>query len=141
MAVLSSSASLVEQIQSYRSFSAGWTSRVLQGAVSWLLQDAGTHATVGKARAAYRERRHALAAALGKHGIEFEAGDGLSVLVPVISESYALVTLAAHGIAVHPGSKFSLKPANTIRVATSVMPLRETERVARAIQAACAVPR
>lgn len=141
MAVLSSSASLVEQIQSYRSFSAGWTSRVLQGAVSWLLRDAGTHATVGKAKAAYRERRHALAASLYRHGIEFETGDGLSVLIPVISESYALVTLAAHGIAVHPGSKFSLKPANTIRVATSVMPLEETERVARAIKAACAVPR
>ncbi len=141
MAVLSSSASLVEQIQSYRSFSAGWTSRVLQGAVSWLLRDAGTHATVGGAKAAYRERRHALAASLYRHGIEFETGDGLSVLIPVISESYALVTLAAHGIAVHPGSKFSLKPANTIRVATSVMPLEETERVARAIKAACAVPR
>jgi len=141
MAVLSSSAHLIEQIQSYRSFSAGWTSRVLQGAVSFLLQDAETDEIVRRARAAYRERRHALAAFLLKYGIRLEVGDGLSVLIPVRSESFALVTLASHGIAVHPGSRFSLAPANTIRVATSVMSVGEAERVADAIQAACAAPR
>lgn len=141
LAVLSSSASIVEQIQSYRSFSSGWTSRILQGAASWLLQDPETDAIVRRARVAYRERRHALAASLRKRHIEIDAGHGLSVLVPVVEENFALVTLASRGIAVHPGSKFSTKPTNSIRVGTSVLRLQDVERVAGAIQAAAATPR
>lgn len=141
LAVLSSSVSIVEQIQSYRSFSSGWTSRILQAATSWLLQDPETDAIVRRARTAYRERRHALAAALFKHGIEINAGDGLSVLVPVVDENFALVTLASRGIAVHPGSKFSLRQIDSIRVATSVLRLSDVDRVASAIQAAAAMPR
>ncbi|KKM66514.1 hypothetical protein LCGC14_1480400, partial [marine sediment metagenome] len=44
MAVLSASEDLVEQVQSYRAFSAGWTSRILQAAVAWLHCDAETQA-------------------------------------------------------------------------------------------------
>ena len=60
LAVLSGSASVVEQIQSYRSFSAGWTSRILQAAASWLLQDPNTDENIRRARTKYRERRQAL---------------------------------------------------------------------------------
>ncbi|QOF75535.1 aminotransferase class I/II-fold pyridoxal phosphate-dependent enzyme (plasmid) [Aminobacter sp. SR38] len=141
LAVLSSSASVVEQIQSYRSFSAGWTSRILQAATSWLLQDGETENVVRRARAAYRERRHALAGALYEHGLEINAGDGLSVLVPVESENYALITLASRGIAVSAGSRFSTKPTSSVRVATSVLQLSEVHRVADAISAAAATPR
>ncbi|WP_067969305.1 aminotransferase class I/II-fold pyridoxal phosphate-dependent enzyme [Aminobacter aminovorans] len=141
LAVLSSSASVVEQIQSYRSFSAGWTSRILQAATSWLLQDGETENVVRRARAAYRERRHALAGALFEHGLEINAGDGLSVLVPVESENYALITLASRGIAVSAGSRFSTKPTSSVRVATSVLQLSEVHRVADAISAAAATPR
>lgn len=141
LAVLSSSASVVEQIQSYRSFSSGWTSRLLQGAASWLLQDPRTGDIIRRARLVYGQRRHALAAALLKHEIEIDAGDGLSVLVPVVSENFALVTLAARGIAVYAGSKFSMQPTNSIRVATSILRLSDVERVAKAIQAAAAAPR
>lgn len=141
LAVLSSSASIVEQIQSYRSFSAGWTSRVLQAAASWLLQDAETENIVRRARTVYQARRRALASALSALGIEINEGEGLSVFVPVETESYALVTLASRGIAVSAGSRFSLKPINAIRIATSVLPLSEVDRVAHAISAAAAKPR
>lgn len=141
LAVLSSSASVVEQIQSYRSFSAGWTSRLLQAATSWLLRDPETSNIIHRARTTYRERRHALASALLGHGMEIDEGDGLSVLVPVKSENFALVTLASRGIAVHAGSKFSLKPVNAIRVATSVLRLPDVDRVAAAIHAAAVMPR
>jgi aspartate/methionine/tyrosine aminotransferase len=60
LAVLSGSASVVEQIQSYRSSSAGWTSRILQAAASWLLQDPNTDEIIRRARTKYRERRQAL---------------------------------------------------------------------------------
>lgn len=141
LAVLSSSASIVEQIQSFRSFSAGWTSRILQAATSWLLQDAETDNVVRGARMEYRARRHALASALLARGIEINEGQGLSVFVRVESETFALVTLASRGIAVSAGSRFSLKPVNAVRVATSVLQLSDVDRVAGAISAAAATPR
>lgn len=141
LAVLSGSASIVEQIQSYRSFSAGWTSRILQASASWLLQDAETEKIVSRARTVYQTRRHALASALLALGIEINEGEGLSVFVPVESESFALVTLASRGIAVNAGSRFSLKSVNAVRIATSVLPLSEVDRVAHAISAAAAKPR
>ncbi len=133
LAVLSGSASIVEQIQSYRSFSSGWSSRILQAAIAWLLQDKATIAVVERARTVYRLRRERLASELAKRRVQIEAGNGLSVFVPVASESYALVTLAARGIAVHAGAKFSTRPTNAIRVATSILREEDVERVADSI--------
>lgn len=133
LAVLSGSATIVEQIQSYRSFSSGWTSRILQAATAWLLQDAATLAIVERAREIYRRRRERLASELEKRDVRIEAGHGLSVLIPVASESYALVTLAARGIAVHAGAKFSTRQTSAIRVATSILRGGDVERVADCI--------
>ena len=133
LAVLSSSASIVEQIQSYRSFSAGWTSRILQAATAWLLDDPATDAIIARARKAYCTRRNRLAEELAKQDVPIEIGFGLSVHIPVVSESFALVTLASRGIAVAPGAKFSTRPTNSIRVATSILREEDVVRVAEAI--------
>lgn len=133
LAVLSSSATLVDQIQSYRSFSSGWTSRILQAATAWLLRDPATAATLARARDVYKERRELLAAELSRRGVEIRAGNGLSVLIPVVQESYALVTLASRGIAVHAGGKFSLGATNSIRLATSILPQDKVVQVAASI--------
>ncbi|MGO7168003.1 aminotransferase-like domain-containing protein [Rhizobium leguminosarum] len=121
LAVLSSSAPIVDQIQSYRSFSAGWTSRILQGAAAWLLRDPATWQLIGEAREIYQRRRDALADALSERGIAIPPGQGLCLWVPVVSEPFAMVTLAARNIAVNPGSKFSVLPSSHIRVATSTL--------------------
>ncbi|ANP89085.1 PLP-dependent aminotransferase family protein [Rhizobium leguminosarum] len=121
LAVLSSSAPIVDQIQSYRSFSAGWTSRILQGAAAWLLRDPATWRLIAEAREIYQQRRDALADALSERGIAIAAGQGLCLWVPVVSEPFAMVTLAARNIAVNPGSKFSVLPSSHIRVATSTL--------------------
>jgi len=121
LAVLSSSSSVVKQIQSYRSFSSGWTSRLLQATTAWLLNDADSMRMVARAREIYAERRTALTEHLREKGIDVQAGDGLCIWVPVESEQYALVTLAAHGIAVLPGTKCSVRPTHHIRVATSTL--------------------
>ncbi|MDO1582776.1 PLP-dependent aminotransferase family protein [Rhizobium oryzicola] len=131
LAVLSSSLSIVEQIQSYRAFSAGWTSRLLQGAVAWLLKDAETTDLVARAREIYQLRRNRLAEALSSRGVETEAGSGLCLWVPVESEPFAMVTLAARNIAVVPGAKFSVLPSHHLRVATS----RLTDRCEEAADA------
>ncbi|MBY2923781.1 PLP-dependent aminotransferase family protein [Rhizobium leguminosarum] len=121
LAVLSSSAPIVDQIQSYRSFSAGWTSRILQGAAAWLLRDPATWQLIAEAREIYRQRRDALADALSERGIPIPPSQGLCLWVPVVSEPFAMVTLAARNIAVNPGSKFSVLPSSHIRVATSTL--------------------
>ncbi|PDT34701.1 MULTISPECIES: PLP-dependent aminotransferase family protein [Sinorhizobium] len=138
LAVLSSSSSIIEQIQSYRAFSAGWTSRLLQGAVAWLLDQPSTHATIARARDTYSARREALAVALRERGVETLGGNGLCLWVPVDSEPFAMVTLAARNIAVNPGEKFSVLPSNHIRVATSTLAERYDE-VADAIALAHAL--
>lgn len=119
LAVLSGSASIVEQIQSYRAFSAGWTSRILQAAVAWLIRDEETSQIVATARATYQERRDTLAHELRERGVQTMPGSGLCLWVPVQSEPFAMVTLAARNIAVVPGNKFSILPSAHIRVATS----------------------
>jgi DNA-binding transcriptional MocR family regulator len=121
LAVLSSSTAVVKQIQSYRSFSSGWTSRLLQATTAWLLGDEASTRMVSQARRIYAERRAALADALHGRGVDLPAGDGLCVWIPVESEQFALVTLAAHGIAVLPGTKCSVRPTRHVRVATSVL--------------------
>jgi DNA-binding transcriptional MocR family regulator len=117
LAVLSSSRQIVDQIQSYRSFSAGWTSRILQGATAWLLRDAKTQALVRRAQAIYLARRAKLINTLRTRGIAAAHGGGLAAWIPIRSEPFAMVTLAARGIAVHPGAKFSILPSSHIRVA------------------------
>jgi len=119
LAVLSGSAPIVEQIQSYRAFSAGWTSRVLQAAVAWLIRDEETSQIVAAARATYQERRDTLARELRERGVQTMRGSGLCLWVPVQSEPFAMVTLAARNIAVVSGNKFSILPSAHIRVATS----------------------
>lgn len=139
LAVLSSSKAIVEEIQSYRSFSAGWTSRVLQSAGAWLLRDPATHEIVARAGDIYAERRDSLSRALRERGIAVEDGKGLCNWIPVTSAQFAMVTLAARGIAVHPGTKFSITPSNYIRVATGALTDR-CEEVADGIALASGPP-
>ncbi len=132
LAVLSGASDVVERIQAYRSFSTGWSSRIMQDAAAWLLQDADSQARVAHARKVYQTRRHALIAALAEHDIAIDGQDGLSIWVPVPSEQFAMVTLAVRGYAVFPGTRFGLQPTSHIRVATSQLS-GDIEPVAEAI--------
>ena len=132
LAVLSGSASLVEQIQSYRSFSSGWTSRILQSAVAWLLKDEATQHSLEQAKQIYRQRASRFQQALAAHGKNIPDNHGLCCLMPVESEQFALITLAARNIAVAPGSKFSVRPLAAVRIATSTLQDHQVEDVARA---------
>ncbi|NIX76663.1 PLP-dependent aminotransferase family protein [Microvirga terricola] len=132
LAVLSSSNDIVSQIQAYRSFGAGWTSRILQDAVAWLINDQKTADIVVHAKSVYAERRRALLAALTQRGVHLPDRDGLCLWIPVRSEQFAMVTLAARRIAVLPGRKCSIKPTHHVRVATSHLTVN-VEEVADAI--------
>ncbi|MFB4302724.1 aminotransferase class I/II-fold pyridoxal phosphate-dependent enzyme [Actinomadura sp. NTSP31] len=123
IAVIGGAAEPVERVRVLRSFGTGWTSRILQDALAHLLTDPAAVATVARARGTYAERREGLASALAERGVRTGNRDGLMLWVPVADESAALVTLAAHGVAAAPGSRYQIAPAGAhVRIATSRLP-------------------
>ncbi|MGJ0191832.1 aminotransferase class I/II-fold pyridoxal phosphate-dependent enzyme [Pantoea sp. RRHST58] len=133
LAVLSATAEMVRRIQAWRNFGVSWTSRILQDSVAWLLQDAATQATIADARAIYRQRREHMLAALAAQGLRLPMRDGLSICIPVASEQYAMITLAARGIAVLPGERCRLGPTQFIRVSIACLQERQLEMLASAL--------
>ncbi len=85
------------------------------------MTDPATDAAVQSAKSIYRARRLALIEKLKERGLNVPDRDGLCLWLPVRSEQYALVTLAARGIAVLPGKKCSVTETQHIRVATSLL--------------------
>lgn len=133
LAVMSGSKTCMGQIQSFRHFGAGWSSRILQGALAYLLTDAKTQQSIAHAQHVYHQRRQALADALARRGIYVPENDGLCIWLPVPSERYALVTLAARGIAVQPGERAGVKNGQFIRLSICQLPDHLVETVADAV--------
>ncbi|MDR3433955.1 MAG: aminotransferase class I/II-fold pyridoxal phosphate-dependent enzyme [Rouxiella aceris] len=133
MAVISSSHDLIKQIKSFRNFGAGWSSRILQHALAWLIKDDSTQQGIAYAKIVYAQRRQALVDALAARGLTLPKREGLAVWIPVPSEQFALVTLAARGIAVLPGERSRIGPGQFIRVSTSQLQLDQVEIIADAI--------
>lgn len=129
--VVGGAARPVERVRAYRHFGDGWTSRVLQNALAWLLEDPGTQAVVRRASEVYTERRERFAAAIRSRGLEVRGGDNLALWVPVISEHQAELVMASHGIATM-GCRASWggrPPQEGIRVVTA-LEVPDLERVA-----------
>lgn len=133
LAVLSATAEMVRRIQAWRNFGVSWTSRILQDSVAWLLQDAATQEKIAAARATYRQRRERMLTALAAHGLKLPMRDGLSICIPVASEQYAMITLAARGIAVLPGERCRLGPTQFIRVSIACLQATQLEMLASAL--------
>ncbi|MEU8360753.1 PLP-dependent aminotransferase family protein [Nonomuraea sp. NPDC048882] len=121
IAVIGGAADAVERVRVLRSFGTGWTSRILQDTLAHLLGDADVRSRVAHAREVYARRRARLAAELAARGVRTGGGDGLALWVPVRDEPAALVTLAAHGISVAPGSRYVIGPPQRhhLRLATA----------------------
>lgn len=133
LAVLSATAEMVKRIQAWRNFGVSWTSRILQDSVAWLLQDAATQEKLAVARTIYRQRREKMLTALAARGLTLPMRDGLSICIPVASEQYAMITLAARGIAVLPGERCRLGPVQFIRVSIACLPEAQLEMLASAL--------
>lgn len=133
LAVLSATSNMVKRIQAWRNFGVSWTSRILQDAVAWMLEDAATQQHINVARETYRQRREKLLLALANRGLVLEARDGLSIYIPVLSEQFAMITLAARGIAVLPGERCRLGNTQFIRVSIACMNEQQLEMIANAL--------
>ncbi|WP_326612711.1 aminotransferase class I/II-fold pyridoxal phosphate-dependent enzyme [Streptomyces scopuliridis] len=120
IAVVGGPKEVVERARVLRTFGTGWTSRILQDALAYLLTDDGTTGHVRAAARRYDLRRTALATRLAAHGVPTANRDGLMLWVPVVDETSALVTLAARGVTVSPGSRFCVAYSRPhVRIATS----------------------
>ena len=133
LAVLSSTAELVRRIQAWRNFGVSWTSRILQDAVAWMIEDDDTQQRIVHARRVYDQRRGRLAAALKQRGVPVVDRGCLSLYLPVTSEQYAMITLAARGIAVLPGERCRLGTTQFIRVGTAMLHDELWESIAEAL--------
>ncbi|GAB2965777.1 aminotransferase class I/II-fold pyridoxal phosphate-dependent enzyme [Amycolatopsis acidiphila] len=109
--VVAGPAELVERVRRIRSLGTAWSGRVLQDAQAFLIDDPDADALLRQARARYAARREALARALRAEGVGAVPGDGLGLWVPVADETRALMSLAAHGVSVAPGSHCHSRPA------------------------------
>jgi len=137
LAVLSGPQKLIGRIQSWRHFGASWTSRILQQAVAWLLQDEETQRQIAHAREVYQQRRRLLLAALANRGIDLPDRDGLSLCIPVQSEQFAMITLAARGIAALPCERCRCGDRHFILVCTAMTTAENVESIADALALAC----
>lgn len=106
MAALSGPASLLAPVRHARALGQGWTSRLLQRALTALLTDDVSRARVRTARAEYARRRGLVTDRLSERDIRVPGTDGLNIWVPVRDEAAAVVRLGSQGIAVAPGGPF-----------------------------------
>lgn len=133
LAVLSGPQPLIGRIQSWRNFGASWTSRILQQAVAWMLTDKQTQQQIENAKTVYASRRRLLTDALAARGLTLPHRDGLSICLPVQSEQFAMITLAARGIAVLPGERCRSGNQQFIRVSTATLSPADIATIADAL--------
>lgn len=122
--ILGGSAWIIQAIEDYRSERVAMTSRILQGALAFLLTDPHAVATLERARTSYSHRRRTLAQALVSHGFEISEGTGLTLWVPVEDETAAIVSLASQGVVLGSGSHCFIGKGHAphLRVAISRLP-------------------
>ncbi|KPX20650.1 Transcriptional regulator, GntR family [Pseudomonas amygdali pv. eriobotryae] len=142
--VLGGSARIIKEIEDFRSARVTMTSRIFQGALSFLLTDAGSVANLERTRARYAYRRQTLTKELQARGFKVEEGTGLTIWMPVKDETSALVNLASRGVILARGSNCCLTPAYPhLRITISRLPdgLEEIQELADLIAEGLAQPR
>jgi DNA-binding transcriptional MocR family regulator len=120
LAAVGGPAALVTPIADRRLLGPGWSSRLLQAVLVDLLTDDSTVAQVEHARREYARRRGELLDALSARGSSATAADGINLWLTVANQQIAMLTLAAHGIAVAPGAPFEVSPLGTDHVRVTV---------------------
>jgi DNA-binding transcriptional MocR family regulator len=116
---------VVTPIADRRLLGPGWSSRLLQAVLVDLLTNDATVEQVEHARQEYARRRTALLDALAACGSTATATDGINMWLTVANQQIAMLTLAAHGIAVAPGAPFEVSPLGGDHVRVTVGLVRD----------------
>lgn len=112
LAVVASDAHTAERLALRLSPGTTWVSHLLQRLAHALLTDPASRATIARAGAHYAERNRAFAARLAEVGVPADAGDGLTLWVPVRGEAREVAArLAERGWRARPGDEFQLEDA------------------------------
>jgi DNA-binding transcriptional MocR family regulator len=120
LAAIGGPAGVISAVADRRLLGPGWSSRLLQGVLLDLLTDVTAVAQVARAREAYASRRAALLTRLADRGAVATAADGINLWLAVDDQQIAMVTLAAHGVAVAPGAPFCVTPLDADHVRVTV---------------------
>jgi DNA-binding transcriptional MocR family regulator len=120
LAAVGGAGDIVHAVVNRRLLGPGWSSRHLQAVLVELLRDERTIESVARARHAYAERRAAFSAALAERTVTTSGSDGINLWIEVADERSALVTLAARGVGVAPGTPFVVHPLPTDHVRLTV---------------------
>ncbi|GAA0487903.1 GntR family transcriptional regulator [Paractinoplanes deccanensis] len=123
LAAVGGPARVIAAVADRRLLGPGWSSRLLQAVLLDLLTDPAAVAQVSAAREAYASRRRELLAALRERGVTATGDDGINLWMAVDDQQMAMVSLAAHGIAVAPGAPFCVTPlpADHVRVTAGLV--------------------
>ena len=115
----------------------GWTSRLLQSVLVELLVEPTAIEAVARAPSAYARRSLTVRAGLARESVVSTTGDGINAWVQVVDERAALITLAALGARVSPGSPFLVRPlpAHHVRVTTGVLDERDAAPMQQVVSA------
>jgi DNA-binding transcriptional MocR family regulator len=137
IAAVGGSADVIDPMVSRRMLGPGWTSRLLQAVLVELLTDPAARAAVLRARSTYALRSLAVRTGLAGEGVVSTTGDGINAWVEVTDERSALITLAALGVRVSPGSPFMVDgtPSRHIRVTTGVLDERDADQLQHVVSA------
>lgn len=105
-----------------------WVSHILQRLVHALATDAAAARTTSAARGHYARRNESFATRLRGHGLDVQAGDGLSLWVDVgVPASTAAAGLMRRGWLARPGDEFSLTGAPSTHLRLTVHDLDDDE--------------
>ncbi len=137
IAAVGGSADVIDPIVSRRMLGPGWTSRLLQAVLVELLTDPSAIAAVARARATYAVRSLAVRAGLAGEGVVSTTGEGINAWVEVVDERAAMITLAALGVRVSPGTPFMVaaEGRHHVRVTTGVLDEQDTDQLQHVISA------
>lgn len=128
---------VLDPLAARRMLGPGWTSRLLQATLVELLTDPAAIACVSRARSAYASRSLAVRAGLASAGVISSPGDGINAWVEVVDERAAVLSLAAQGIRVSPGTPFTLPGGvgHHVRVTTGVLDEHDADQLGHVISA------
>jgi DNA-binding transcriptional MocR family regulator len=130
LAFLAADRLTLDRVEGRQRVGPDWVSHLLQQLALDLLRDRATTNRLAVAADTYTERRDALIAALGRHGITAVGRSGLNVWVPVDDEDVVVAGMLARGWALAPGSRFRLSSPPGLRVTVASLPARRAPRLA-----------
>jgi DNA-binding transcriptional MocR family regulator len=135
VAPMAGDALTISRVEGRHLLGAGWVSHLLQQTAAQLWASPATRKLLARAERTYAERRAALVAALGGHGITGHGDSGLGVWVPLSEEVTTVQLLLERGWAVSAGERYRFEAPPGIRISTTDLEPTEAQELAAELAA------